>query len=250
MKKTIGIISILLCIGFFRTAVVAQSTSPSIVQTATPTTKNNQIDDLKDRLATKVAELRQTQKKAIAGSVKAVSISTATIATLTGEVKIELIDTLKVIQILKGVRTELTTDDLSVNDNVVVFGDYDATIELLKAKVIFIQAAPQKRISGTVTDIDREGYTVTIKTPQDATYIIDIEKSTSMLQYLSDKGIVKGGFSKLETGTTAHIVGTDVPKKENRISAKRFLDVGFVFGTPTPTPETSPTATLSATPAE
>ena len=76
-----------------------------------------------------------------------------------------------------------------------------------------------------------------------------------MLARDAEKGVVKGGFSKLVPGATAHVRGTAVPKKENRISAISLLDLGNVTGaTPTPTetveasPSASPTATAKATP--
>jgi hypothetical protein len=58
---------------------------------------------------------------------------------------------------------------------------------------------------------------------------------------------VKGGFSKLEAGSVAHVVGKPVPKEENRVSAIRFLDIGVMNNpTSTPTPTTSPEASESA----
>jgi hypothetical protein len=236
MKKFI----VLLCISvFFLIPVMASAQDSS--------TGSSQIEDLKERLATKVAELRQTQKKAISGTVKSVSISTVTIETLTSDIKIELTDTIQVFQTINGKRTELTTDDLAKGDSVVVFGDYDSTIELLKAKVIVIQDTLPVRVSGTITGIDKLEFTVTVQTTDGPTYTIDIEKNTSMLAYIREEGIVKGGFSKLETGSIAHIVGKPVPKEDNRVSAVRFLDIGVMNNpTPTPTPESASESTGSA----
>ncbi len=119
------------------TGVAAQTATPS----STPTETKQKLDDLKERLATKVAQLRQTQLRAIFGTVKATSVSTITVETKTSDVKIELTDEIVVTQMIKGKRTELTTEDLAKGDTVVVFGDYDANLDLLKAKVIFIQGS-------------------------------------------------------------------------------------------------------------
>ncbi len=234
---------------FLTTAVAAQTATPS----ATPSESKQKLDDLKDRLATKVAQLRQTQKRAIYGTVKATSVSTITVETKTSDVKIELTDEIKVGQILKGKRTELTTDDVARGDTVVVFGDYDQNLDLLKAQVIFIQGALPMRISGEIVETSKDDFTITVKTADGPTYIVDFEKTTSALLWTKEKGSAKGSYSKLLVGDTVHILGNPVAKKENRVSALRILDIGNLSGvvpTPTPTPEkaASPSATPKKTP--
>ncbi|MEK7129957.1 MAG: hypothetical protein AAB803_02965 [Patescibacteria group bacterium] len=209
---------------------------------ATPTANVKQIEDLKERLATKVAQLRQSSRRAIAGTVKTVSVSTATIETKTKDIKIELTDDIVIVQNLRGKRTKLTVDDLAKGDNVVVFGEYDATLDLLRAKVIFIQATQPERLAGTATAVDTKEFTVTLATPEGKTIIVDIEKTTKITLWDGQK-LTKGGFSKIVAGDTVHLVGTTVPKKENRVSAIRILDIGNLTNAPTvaPTPTEAPT---------
>lgn len=207
------------------------------------------MDDLKERLATKVAELRQTQKKAMYGTITAVTVSTFTVDTGTNNLKIELTDDIQVFQLIKGKRTELTTEDLAEDDIVTVFGEFDTGLDLLRAKVVVIQSAALVRVSGVVKEIDEEEFTVTLTTKEGLDYIIDIEKTTNALAFDREKGLVKGGFSKLETGRTIHVVGTAVAKQDRRISAARLIDLGNLSGTtPTPTTATTPTASASGTP--
>lgn len=236
----------------FASQISAAAPTPTVTPTKAGTpTPTNKIDDLKERLATKVAELRQTQRKAIYGTIKAVSISTFTVETESRELKIELTDDLKVFQMIKGKRTDLTGEDLAEGDIVSVFGEYDTGLDLLRAKVVVIQNKPLTRVSGVVSEIDRKEFTVTITTSGGQEYVIDIEKTTNALMFDREKGLIKGGFSKLETGRTVHVVGTPVAKQENRISAARLIDLGNLTGatpTPTPTEEPSPAATATATP--
>jgi hypothetical protein len=220
--------------------------APTISATRDDSTESAQpLENLKDRLATTVAQLHQTQLKAVVGDIKTVSVSTVTISTKTSDIKLELTDDLKIFQNIRGKRTELTTDNLEKDDHVVVFGDYDSTIDLLKAQVIIIQSPLPSRVSGTITDVNKKDYTVTLITPEGQTYIIDIETNSSMLAYDPEKGIVKGGFSKLVDGDTVHIVGTPNTKEENRMSALRFLDIGNLNPV-TPTPAETATASASA----
>ncbi len=196
---------------------------------ATGTPSAQKIEDLKDRLATKVAELRQTSRRAIFGTVKSTSITSFVVETKTKDVKIELTDELKVIQYLKGKRTTLTTDDLDKGDAVAVFGQYDTTLDLLKAAVVFIQSAIPERINGTVTARDEKAFTLTLATTQNQTYTIDIEKSTKTLAWDREKKeLIKSGFSKIAVGATVHAIGSPVPKQDRRISAQRILDLGNV----------------------
>ena len=215
--------------------MLLMSALTTVTFAATPSATSQKIEDLKDRLATKVAELRQTSRKAIYGTVKSTSITSFVVETKTKDVKIELTDEIKVIQYLKGKRTALTPEDIAKGDLVSVFGDYDTTLDLLKATFVLIQSPGPERISGTVTSRDDKEYTLTIKNSQGVTYIVDIEKSTKTLLWDREKkALVKSGFSKIVAGNVVHIVGFPVPKKELRISAERILDLGNPIATPTP----------------
>ena len=207
--------------------VLSDSPKPA---SPTPINKLKQIEDLKDRLATKVAELRQTQRQAISGTLKAKSVSTATIETKTKDVKIDLTDEIKIYQNLKGTRTALTIDNLDIGDPVVVFGQLDTTLDLLKAKIIFIEAAQSEKIAGVVTSVDKVEFTLTVSTIEEKNYIVDIEGTTKALQWDQQNGITKGGFSKVTVGNTVHVLGKPVPKKTNRLSAVRILDIGNLSG--------------------
>lgn len=250
MKQTLTALALLALIG---APVMAATPTPTpkqdtVTGTPTPTSK---IDDLKERLATKVAELRQTQKKAIFGTVTAVSVSTFTVETETTNYKLELTDDIAVVQTIKGKRTLLAHEDIEKDDTVAVLGEFDTGLDLLRARVVVIQAKPLDRISGTVTEIDRKNFTTTVTTDAGVAYLVDIEKSTATLTFDRQKGLVKGGFSKLETGHAVHVIGSAVAKADKRISAARLIDLGNLTGatpTPTPTPEITPTATASGTP--
>lgn len=252
MKKLLTIASVFI----FTTAVSAATATPSATPTDNPSPTSGaqqKLDTLKDRLASAATQLSQSQRRAIAGTVKTTSVSTITVETATKDVKIELTDTIKVAQIIKGKRTALTTDDLAKGDTVVVFGDYDTNLDLLKAKVIFIQSAPPTRIAGRITDNDKKGFTITVVTPEGQSYIVDVETTTKNILWNKTDGTSKGAFSKLLPGDTVHVLGALALKTENRISAQRVLDIGNLTGTtpastPTPTSTASPSATVKTTP--
>ncbi len=261
MKKIFCILSIatwLQIVLWIPSALAATTTpppataKPKITLTTAPPSaqeaeKLKQIEDLKDRLATKVAQLRQKQKKAIAGNVKTISIASVTIETPTKDIKVDLTDELKVIQYLKGKRTILKTDALAKNDPVVVFGEYDLTLDVMSPKVILIQSpANLLNKTGTIIDIDRTNFTLTLITPENQEIIIDIEKSTRTDNAGTGGLIEKSGFSKLNIGDTIHLLTTLNAKLANRFSARRILNLGNITGAKTPAPTLSPTLEASA----
>jgi len=244
---------IIICIFFLlpiHIFAVGTETSPSA--TAAPT-KNPQVEDLKERLATKVAQLRQSERRAMYGTIKTVTISTLTLGTVSKNIKIELTDDIKVFQMLKGKRTTLTIEDVAKDDVVTIFGEWDTAVEVLKAKVIFIHNTSNdiKRVTGTITEVKKVDYTITIASTDGRTSVIDFETATKTTVWTKDKGMEKGGFSKLTIGDTILVIGTAVPKKENRLSALRILNIGNRTGkTPSPTePEKeATTASTKSTP--
>lgn len=202
------------------------------------------VDDLMDRLATRVAQLSQTQKKAITGTVNSVSVSSFTLETATKNYKIELPDTLKVIQMIKGKRTELTQEDIAKGDIVTAFGGYDETIDTLRASVVWIEPAkPLFKLTGIVDSVDKTDYSFTVKTPEKQTITVDFETS-SKLSIFNGVDITKGGFSKITPKSSIIITGTAVPNKANRYSATRILILQP--DTPTNTPK-APIASPSST---
>lgn len=248
MRHTISLVALFVFLASsLHPALAATATSSP---TATPTGQTN-LEDLKERLATKVAELRDIVTRALSGTITSVSISSAMIETTTKNYKIEFEDEMKVAQIINGKRTNLTIDDLDKNDRVTVFGSYDTTLELLKAKFIFIESNKVlTRIIGTITDIDREGFAITVLTSDEKTMTADIEKTTKATEWTAENGIVKSGFSKMAIGDTVHVIGTLDPKNDTNVSAARILDLGNLSGeiTPTATLTPSPESTSSATP--
>lgn len=244
MKKTAFFMALLTILSTPFAFVAAQTDTPEI----TPTI-SSKVDDLKERLATRVAELRQTTSKAIYGTVSAVTVTTLSVDTQQKAMKIELTDDIEVIQIIRGKRTSLSTDDIDKNDIVTVTGDYDATIDILKARTIFIESTvKQIRVHGIINTVNKNNNSFTITGIDGEKYTIDVETTTKTNTW-EDSEIVKTGFSKLEEGQFVSVLGNPDTKDESFINALRILHFSMPgTTTPTPTLEATPTATKSATP--
>ena len=197
-----------------------------------------------ERLATKVAELKQTQRMAIYGTVKPTGVASVTVETKTKNLKIELTDDIKVIQDVSGKRTALNTDDIDQGDSVVIFGEFDATLDLMRAKVIFIQSKLPQNIAGLVSTTDAKNFTFSIKDPLGTEILIDFEKNTRANEWNGGSDIAKSGFSKIKTGNLVYISGYPVPNKTNRFSASRIL---ILPGSAVPEETATPKVTLIPT---
>lgn len=184
------------------------------------------IEDLKERIATKVAQLKTTQKKAIYGKVKSVSISSVIIETDNKDIKIDLTDSIRLVQYINGKRTILSLENLSVGDYVTIFGSYNTTLDLLSAAFILIQDLPPIRNSGKVSNISKDNYTITITTTEQREIIIDYEKTTkTVLWNKEDKKFTKGGFTTFSINDIIHVTGISDPNNKDRIKADRILDI-------------------------
>lgn len=209
---------------------MAASPSATPIRTSTPV--NQQIEDLKNRLATKAAELKQLERRALVGTVKSKTISTLTMETETKDRKIELTDDIKVFELIKGKRTTLTIDDVTPDDRITVFGDFDATLDILQAKVIVVQnGVLPTQIEGTIGEVNKPDYSFTVVTNDQKTYTVDFETVTKTNLWSADGSLVKGGFSKIIPGNIVVVTGTPVAKKTDRVSASRILNLGDLTGT-------------------
>jgi hypothetical protein len=248
MKHTLGITALALLLLGTSIASPVYAVTPTASATATPKADAD-LEALKERLATKVAELRDVVRRAVTGTIKTISVSSATMETKTKDMKVELADDVIVSQILGSKRTELTIDDVAKDDPVTIFGTYDATLDVLKAKVIFIESTKViEHISGVITNLDRDEFTSTVNTKENRSVMVDIETATKTTLWTQADGIAKAGFSKVNVGDTVHIVGSPVPKKENQLSAIRILDLGNMTGAASPTAVPTAVASDAATP--
>lgn len=221
------ITSLLLSFNVERVSAATPTATPTL--TTTPVSK--QVEDLKNRLATKAAELKQSERRAMDGTVKTKTITTLTMETDTKDMKIELTDDIKVVEMIKGKRTTLTIDNVEPDDHIAVFGEYDTTIDILKAKVIVIQNAVEPlHAVGTIGEVNKPDYSFTVLAGDQKTYTVDFETTTKTNLWASDGTLVKGGFSKVIAGNLVVITGTPVPKKADRVSAARILNLGDLTG--------------------
>ncbi|MCS6956363.1 MAG: hypothetical protein NZM02_00750 [Patescibacteria group bacterium] len=225
MKKILLILTSFLLLGggYISAQTLTPISSASPVLTITSTDKKA-IDNLKEKVASKVQEIMKKNNKAIVGKAFEISDKLIKIKDKNNqnfEVKID--ETLtKFYKISGSSQKEIKISDIEKNDYLIVSGVVnDKTID---ANTIFLDQ-PFLVESGKVIEIDKQNYILKVMSSDKTIYNLNIETSTKQ-QILNIKTfqIEKGGFSKIIVGDMIHFVcEIKGDEKDNTYDAKKTL---------------------------
>jgi hypothetical protein len=198
------------------TPSVAASTSPTIVV-------DKDIQQLKDKIANKVSEIRKENNKAISGFVLKIDGNNMQLNNKEDVNQVKFDDTLtKVFKVLGTTKKEIKTSDISKDDYAIASGV--VTDNVITANVVLIDENFLVD-SGKITEINKDTYNIKVLTSDKNTYSLDIETSTK--QYMIDiKTLSRDtiGFSKLKEGDMVHFVVKKTGKeKDNNYPAVKIL---------------------------
>ncbi len=194
------------------------STSPTVVV-------DKDIQQLKDKIANKVSEIRKQNNRAISGFVTNIDGDNMKLSTV-GEVKqVKFDDSLtKVFKVLGTTKKEVKKEDVSKNDYVIASGVVSDNI--MTANVVLIDENFVAD-SGKITEINKENFNIKVLTTDKSTYSLDIETTTKQ-NMINIKTLLLEtiGFSKLKEGDTVHFVVKKTGlEKNNNYSATKILIV-------------------------
>ncbi len=219
MKKII-IITILL---FLLLQAVNNSYAQKQTQTPTPTPidLSDQIDDLKSKIASKVAQLNLVEKRGLYGIVTDVSDTQVTLKTVSGNTR--FVDVDELTKFSSDSNDSFGISDVEKGMNLGVIGLYNKQSQRLQARVIEEKDPLPNFIYGAVFSVDSKNFTVTVAKENGAKNVIDIESITKTYSFI-DGELVKSGFSKIKETTPIIVVG--FPQKEDKnitLASKIFL---------------------------
>ena len=222
----------------------AVSTSPSPATTAASMTgdETEKLSKLKDKIESRVKQLKLVEKRGIIGKVDEV----------TGTTKLTLTD-------MKGTLREVDIDELTkfsspgsktfgISDIqkgtvISVLGLYNKETKHILARFITLETLPII-YNGMITSVDKKNFTVTIMTSQNKEAVIDHENTTKNFMYSREDGLTKIGFSKIVAGQRVFVVGTTDTKDKTILDASRII----VFPDLQATSDTAPTTQSQTTP--
>ena len=200
---------------------------PTYGQTDEATTEaisQKEIQDLKVKIANKVAELNK-DKKATAGTITDINNDVIKIKNEDNKELIIKIDSelTKYYQIEQAVKKEIKVTDLKKDAYIIVSGlPLENTIN---ANSIY-QDKPYIVRSGKITEVNKTDYYLRVMSTDKDEYILDIENITKQqIVNIKTLELERTGFSKIKEGDTIHfVVAADANTKENnRYPLLRFL---------------------------
>src|SRR3989344_1389186 len=197
---------------------------PSPEASASPTVVvDKDIQQLKDKIANKVSEIRKKNNKAVSGFVLNIDENTMKLSN-NGEVnQVKFDDTLtKVFRVLGTTKKEIKTNDIAKNDYAIVSGVVANNV--ITANVVLIDENFLVD-SGKITEVSKETYNIKVLVSDKNTYSLDIETSTKQYMVNIKTLLIETiGFSKLKEGDTVHfVVKKTGEEKNNNYSAIKIL---------------------------
>lgn len=207
--------------------IYAQTMTPSPTQSLiTPTKSPQEIDTetLKEKVASKVAELREKNNKAVSGYISEKTDSQVKIKREGNEEYVVRIDKdlTKFYQIAGIQKKEVDYAAFKKDSYILVEGvinekEVDANALYLDEE--FFVA------SGTVTEVNNDEFYIRVAGNDKENYTLDVETFTKEdMVNIKTLALEKIGFSKIKEGDTIHFIAKQSLKKEpNRFPAQRIL---------------------------
>lgn len=221
MKNIVILLSITL---IFASAGLSSAQTPT-PRSASPTSEektealSEQINDLKEKIASRVAQLDLVEKRGVAGQATDIEDTQITITDIYGDTR--LIDVDEITEFSSEDDASFGISDIEQDMSISVLGLYNKQSGRILAR--FIETlTPPVFISGKVTSVNEDDFQIAIESQSSETYTIDIETSTATREY-NGEDFVRSGFSQLEVGQTVFITGFADEEDNTTIAAERLL---------------------------
>lgn len=229
MKKSVVFLCAATLVAAHVTGVTAQdveltpTTPPASPSAATK--EDQDIKDLKERLANKVAEIRKKDQKAFSGfaMVKDGTITFKNDENTTIIVKID--DSLtKLYQVVGAGKKEIKVSDIKQGAFIIVTGPLvDKTVT---ANFVYVDEAFIVQ-QGKITEVNKTDFYIKVMTADKIEYTLDIESGTKQnMLNIKTLEIETTGFSKIKEGDTIHFSAKKDESQQNsetRFSAQKIL---------------------------
>lgn len=215
-KTTLFFITIL----FLAVALPVQAaTGP----TAAPTSDaklNNQINQLKEKIASRVSELNLVEKRGMIGIIEEVKGNQITLVDVAGKKRFVDVDELTKFSSTTG-GTTFGLSDMKKGVKISVIGVYNKQSRHLLARFIRLSVDPSV-IPGTITALDSKNFIVTVATDDQKSQKVDVSTITKTYTYQGD-GLTKSGFSQLKVGERVIVTGFPDKQDPTIIAASRVI---------------------------
>lgn len=204
-------------------AISPTPTPANISPTLTPKetdAQQNQIEKIKDLVASKVAELKLVDKRGIVGTVKSSSNTEMVVSDYRNDPAQIDIDELTKFQ--SDSDKTFGISDIKSGDVLSIVGLFNKDAKRLLARFITRATNIPQNIEGVVVSKDLKDFTFELVSAKGKKNTIDVSTSTKTVSYDNGQS-VKSGFSKIDMAQRVIVVGFADPKIKDQINSTRII---------------------------
>lgn len=250
MKKILFTITVITFFSFFTDSALATATpTPTNTNSTVKEKLDQQINQLKEKIASRVSELNLVEKRGMIGIVAEVKGNQITLTDMEGNTRFADVDELTKFSSAGAKGFGLS--DLTKGTKISILGNYNKQSKRILARFISTYTSPLL-YTGTITELNAKQFQITITTADQKTVNVDINTSTKVSSYTSAEGLARYGFSKLAIGDKVFVAGNPDKTTPTLVAATRVIDfitlpkdqslVNITPTLPVVTPTTVPTA--------
>lgn len=225
MKKIFISISILLLIisaANFPKNFLALAQSPSPSQSPNQNLIQQQLNELKTSIASKVAQLNLVEKRGVIGKVTDISDTQITLNDANGNVQFVDVDELTKFSDPNSNISSFGISDITKGMTLGVLGIYNKQSQRILARDVTVLNLQQVLV-GVVSSIDSKNFNFYIVDTSDTQTFIDVEVVTRTYSYSSSTDITPAGFSKITLGESVVVTGYPDKQNQGHIIATRVI---------------------------
>lgn len=198
----------------------AASPTPSPIADEKQNAFNDQVSDLKERIASRVAQLKLVEKRGVIGTVTDLSDTQITLTNLQNNTQFVDVDELTKFA-SPSAKESFGISDIKKNDRLGILGLYNKQSRRLLARFIQTLKMPTT-IHGAVATLDDKNFVIEVTTTE-GNKTVDVENITKTYSYARGSELSRSGFSKIKENQRIMVVGFTDIKDKNRLIASRII---------------------------
>ncbi len=221
-----------ICISHFSFLIshfpIAHAANPTAAPTPPPVQKavsenlDKQINQLKDKIASRVSELNLVEKRGMIGTVNEVKGNQITLSDAAGNTRFVDVDEITKFS-STGTRGSYGLSDITKGSKISVLGIYNKQSKRLLARFIKTHADATIQ-SGKISAIDPRNFQLTVLLPEQKIIKVDVDTTTKINSYTKADGLAKYGFSRLAVGDRITVAGFPDRTDATLLAASRIID--------------------------
>ena len=181
---------------------------------------NKQIDELKSKVASKVAELKLVEKRGFVGTVTDVTDTQLTVFDINKNIRFVDVDEFTKFSSPDS-DGSFGISDIEKDSHIGVLGLYNKESRRTLARFINVMELPEY-IVGVVAEIDSKNFNLLVATGS-GSFTVSVETVSKIYSADEEGKLLKSGFSDIETSQNIIVSGFFDPKLKNTITAGRII---------------------------